>query len=93
MGGWFVLNYLPNELGVVRCGWTLPRKVGKAVTRNRLKRWARVFFRHHLCDLKPLGVDVNVVFLKTDGDFYKKLDYEEFSRQMAKAWDLLRKRV
>lgn len=43
--------------------------------------------------LGPLAVDVNLVFLKSDGDFYKKLDYDEFSKNLDKAWALLRKRL
>ncbi len=93
MGGWLLFNYRSNELGQTRCGWTLPRNVGTAVVRNRLKRWSRVFFRSKLVEIHKIGVDLNVVFLKTGGDFYKKLDYDEFSKQMGQAWDLLRSRV
>ncbi len=93
MGGWLLFNYQSNEFGHTRCGWTLPRNVGTAVVRNRLKRWSRVFFRSKLEEIQKTGVDLNVVFLKSGGDFYKKLDYEEFSRQMDQAWNLLRSRV
>lgn len=92
-GGWLVLNFLPNSFGHVRCGWTLPGKIGKAVTRNRLKRWSRVYFRERVLFEGELAVDVNLVFLKTGGDFYKKLDYDEFSANLDRAWALLRKRL
>lgn len=91
-GGWLILNFLPNSLGHVRCGWTLPGKIGNAVIRNRLKRWSRVYMRERALITEPVPVDVNLVFLKTDGDFYKKLDYDEFSKNLDKAWALLRKR-
>lgn len=93
VGGWLVLNFLPNALGHVRCGWTLPGKIGNAVVRNRLKRWSRVYLRDRVLPLDPLSVDVNMVFLKTDGDFYKNLDYDEFSRNLDTAWTLLRTRL
>ncbi|MCM2281607.1 MAG: ribonuclease P protein component [Bdellovibrionaceae bacterium] len=92
-GGWLVVNFLPNAFGHVRCGWTLPGKIGNAVVRNRLKRWSRVYLRERMEALGPLAVDVNLVFLKSDGDFYKKLDYDEFSKNLDKAWALLRKRL
>ena len=92
-GDWLIFAFHPNELGRVRCGWTIPRKVGSAVIRNKLKRWSRVFFRDVLARSEAAGVDINVVFLKTEGDFYKKLDYERFSKQMDKAWLQLRKRL
>ncbi len=95
-GDWLILAYRPNELGIVRCGWTIPRKVGNAVIRNKLKRWSRVFFRDLLSSDSAAGainVDINLVFLKSEGDFYKKLDYERFAKQLDKAWTQLRKRV
>lgn len=92
-GGWLILNFLPNTCGHLRCGWTLPGRIGNAVIRNRLKRWSRVYVREQILPAYfTLAVDVNLVFLKTDGDFYKKLDYDEFSKNLDKAWALLRKR-
>jgi ribonuclease P protein component len=93
LGGWLILNFRPNDLGIIRCGWTLPRKTGNAVIRNKLKRWLRVYFRDRLAITEPIGIDVNVVLLKSGDDFYKNLDYEEFSKHLDKAWTLLRKRA
>lgn len=85
----------------MRCGWTLPRQVGPAVVRNRLKRWSRVYFRDRLKkgeSLPPgiaenIGLDINLVFRKADGDFYKKLSYERFSDLLDKSWNQLERRL
>ena len=77
----------------MRCGWTLPRQVGPAVVRNRLKRWSRVYFRQVLLSENTLPVDVNLLFRKTSGDFYKKLDYEQFSKILDRGWEHVGNRV
>lgn len=85
----------------MRCGWTLPRQVGPAVIRNRLKRWSRVYFRDRLKrgeSLPPglaegMGVDINFVFRKADGEFYKKLSYERFADVADKSWEQLERRL
>lgn len=77
----------------MRCGWTLPRYVGSAVVRNRLKRWSRIYFRTVLELENAAPVDVNLVFRKTQDDFYKKLDYEQFSRSLDSGWRQLKRRI
>ena len=63
----------------MRFGWTLPKFVGTAVTRNRLKRWCREYLRKKaLKDEKSL--DINFVFKRTNKDFYKNLNYEELDK-------------
>ncbi len=41
----YVVLALPNALGCARLGVTVSRRVGNAVVRNRVKRWAREAFR------------------------------------------------
>lgn len=36
---------MPNDQGVVRVGYTVTKKIGNAVTRNRIKRRFRAAFR------------------------------------------------
>jgi ribonuclease P protein component len=90
---WLLLNYVGNSEGRLRCGWTLPRQVGNAVVRNRLKRWARVYFRGRNATDGDLPIDINLVFRKAEGDFYKKLDYAGFESVVEKGWRQLRQRI
>jgi ribonuclease P protein component len=65
-GGSFVLLYsLPNESGAPRLGITASGKVGPAVTRHRLKRWAREIYRRYLRREELPAVDL-IVHMKPD---------------------------
>ncbi len=66
----------------LRVGWTLPRQVGSAVTRNRLKRWAREFIRKNQDWLCKIHLDVNLVFRSTKAVDLKELGHEEFDQQL-----------
>ena len=65
-GGWsvragpLILAMQPNDLGRRRVGLTVSRKVGNAVTRNRVKRWLREVWRHHR-EALPESVDVVLI--------------------------------
>ena len=81
---WLLINFRTQELGYLRFGLTIPRFVGNAVLRNKLKRWCRESFRH-MKDSDLPSLDVNVVMKKKDKDFYTKLTYAEFTRSFKKA--------
>ena len=58
MGPWFAAFYRRSEAGQpARVGYTTPRKMGKAVVRNRIKRRLREVVRLRLADFVP-GWDV-----------------------------------
>jgi len=48
---------LPNSAGFCRLGLTVPRKVGGAVVRNRVKRRLREIFRRNY-DRMPDSIDL-----------------------------------
>ena len=53
-----VMKALPNGLTLTRYGFSVSRRVGKAVVRNRLKRWLREILR-----LTPLEPGWDVIFI------------------------------
>ncbi len=59
-GRHFLLNGLPSAAGRSRLGITVTKKVGPAVTRNRIKRYCREFFRRHRHRF-PGHWDINII--------------------------------
>ena len=56
----FVIRYTPNDLGTLRLGVTVSKRVGCAVIRNRVKRLVREHFRLHKAMFSNY-YDVNVI--------------------------------
>jgi ribonuclease P protein component len=63
----FILISLENKRKRSRLGITVSKKVGKAVTRNRIKRTIREYFRLNRKHL-PGGLDINIIARKTAGE-------------------------
>lgn len=59
-GRFLKLYYLENNHGSTRFGYSISKKVGKAVIRNRLKRRLRAICQQHLASFQP-GIDVVLV--------------------------------
>jgi ribonuclease P protein component len=52
-----ILNYLRTELDISRCGFTVSKRIGNAVERNRARRRMREAVRS-LWDMIPAGWDM-----------------------------------
>lgn len=82
--GWLLLNVAENNLNCVRIGFTIPKKVGNAVVRNRLRRVFREKIRE-LLELshgkrKARNLDINLIFLPArEADFFKHAKAKDFA--------------
>ncbi|PIE64290.1 MAG: ribonuclease P protein component [Desulfobacterales bacterium] len=63
----FIIICQKNNASRSRLGITVSKKVGKAVTRNRIKRIIRNFFRLNRHFLKE-SLDINVIARKASGE-------------------------
>lgn len=87
---WFVAVYTERTTGGLRYGFTITRKVGGAVLRNRLKRWGRECFRR-LSDLETLAFDVNVIIRPMPEGFYDRITFQEFGEVFEKTLSPIQK--
>ena len=76
-GGRIELIYLPNGLDGSRLGLVVPKKVGKAVVRNRIKRILREIFRLNRSRLSQ-NLDIVVRVFPSPAPFTFKAVEEEF---------------
>jgi ribonuclease P protein component len=76
----FMILLMQNGRGNTRLGITVSKRTGNSVTRNRVKRLIREFFRLHRA-LFPKGYDIVIAAKKDAGelDFWKiKEELSEF---------------
>ncbi len=83
----FVVLRKSNDKGESRLGLTVSTKVGNAVTRNRIKRLVREFFRRHSGEL-PSAQDIVIIARKGAGE----LSLEEAARELREAFTTQRSR-
>lgn len=88
---WMCLNFLRNNQGLLRIGWTISRRVASAVVRNKMRRWSRQYFRQEFKNECDLCVDINIILRPRDGNFYKDLKYKEFIEIFKKGLQLISK--
>ncbi|MGE0763230.1 MAG: ribonuclease P protein component [Bdellovibrionales bacterium] len=83
---WLVVYSKPNQQKKIRLGCTLPRYVGTAVTRNRLKRWCREHLRRWAAQIgDDETVDISLVFRRQQNEFYRQLSHKEIDAVLSKS--------
>lgn len=55
-----VIIVLPNHLAHSRFGFSVSKRVGKAVVRNKVRRRLREIVRHHVTQIRP-GQDIVII--------------------------------
>ena len=80
---YFIIVSRKNQFSRSRLGITVSKKVGKAVTRNRIKRIIREYFRLNRSML-PVHLDINVIVRKPSADIGNPLLRENFEKLLKK---------
>lgn len=93
VGRTLLANVAKNDLGHFRCGWTIPKYVGSAVTRNRIRRWCREFFRKAVDEGWDPSIDMNLVIRKQDKQFYRELTFDSFKKSLESMRGKISKRL
>ena len=85
---WLIFNYSVEEdveTAALLLGWTVPKRVGSAVFRNKLKRWAREFFRKQKLTGKQV-IYLNIVVREQRDDLLKTLTFQDFTDHLELGW-------
>lgn len=84
----FIITFSPGRFNRTRLGITVSKRVGKAVTRNRIKRFAREYFRqnrHHMTG----SWDIHLIAKKEAAGLCSKdtfLYLEDVFRRVPSSW-------
>ncbi|ABR31473.1 ribonuclease P [Thermosipho melanesiensis] len=80
---YFVIIYLKNGFEYSRFGFSVRKKFGKAVRRNRLKRWMREVIRTNKYVI-PKGYDYLIIARKHLSRDFEKITYQHFKEELLK---------
>lgn len=73
----FLIIKNPNDLNLRRLGISVSKKVGRAVKRNKIKRWIREFFRTHKSLIPPIDL---LIIVKKGSEPLK--DYSQICEEL-----------
>ena len=76
-----------NNLAAPRVGFTVSKKIGKAVTRNKIKRRLRSITQNHLCQEPLATMALDFVFIATPKT--AKADFLPLQNQVKEAIDFI----
>lgn len=72
--GPLTVNFAPNHLALTRVGFVIPKRVGTAVVRNRVKRRLRAISHNHIESVRA-GFDIVLIaYPSVDDVSFSKLD-------------------
>ena len=83
INSWLLVNVQKTNMDELRLGWTIPRQVGTAVVRNRLRRWGREYLRRW-SETAGKSLDINLIFKRQEKGFYRLLNHKEFDEAFKK---------
>ncbi|NLO89788.1 MAG: ribonuclease P protein component [Clostridia bacterium] len=83
-GKFLVLIYRENGVGITRFGFSISKKIGKAVVRNRVKRVLSEICRLHLFEVKE-GYDIVFIGRRGVGEVSFRDLEKEFFKLIKKA--------
>ena len=78
---WFFVSYMYTQNSHSRISWTIPKYVGTAVVRNKLKRWCRVIL-HSMLSRDTTPKDINIIFYRYNKEFFKNVQFSDFQEKL-----------
>lgn len=88
---WLTLIYLESE-SELRFGWIIPKKVGNAVQRNKIKRWCRVIVRG--IEFSSFGADIAVlVGPSKSGIGASSLQFSQFEEALVRGLEIVSQKL
>lgn len=84
----FAVYSIPNKEEKHRLGSTIPKAVGKAVIRNRLRRWGKEIFRKLELGGITTGIDFHICInsKRLTKDEFKNVEYKVFKSALEEAF-------
>ena len=87
---WLTLIYLKGS-SELRFGWIVPKKVGNAVLRNKVKRWCREIVRK--LDFESMTADVAILVSPRTPNFFDSIKFSEFEETLSRGLQSVSERL